>query len=337
MPEPVRVIPFERVRMRDLAQVGGKNASLGEMIGELASAGIRVPGGFATTADAFREFLQHDGLAARIEGAVSSLDVADVGACAAPAKRSAAGSRTRRCHPVSPATIEQSYQALVDGADSASFAVRSSATAEDLPDASFAGQQDTFLNISGLENILHAVSEVFASIYNDRAIAYRAHHGFAHDDVALSVGVQRMVRSDAGAAGRDVHARYRVGLRGRRAHHVGVRTRRIGRAGIGQSGRVLRVQAEPRRGEARDPAQDARQQGHADDLRRERRAPANRRASSTFRKTSGDASRSPTRKPRSSRATQSRSSATTAVRWTSNGVSTATTASSTSCRRARKR
>ena len=201
MPEPVRVIPFERVRMRDLAQVGGKNASLGEMIGELASAGIRVPGGFATTADAFREFLQHDGLAARIEGAISSLDVADVGALSRAGKTIRGWIANTPLPPGLARAIEQSYQALVDGADSASFAVRSSATAEDLPDASFAGQQDTLLNISGLENILHAVSEIFASIYNDRAIAYRAHHGFAHNDVALSVGVQRMVRSDAGAAG----------------------------------------------------------------------------------------------------------------------------------------
>jgi pyruvate, water dikinase len=201
MSEAVRVIPFERVRMRDLAQVGGKNASLGEMIGELSSAGIRVPGGFATTADAFREFLQQDGLAARIEGATSSLDVTDVGALSRAGKAIRGWIANAPLPPGLARDIEESYHALVDGADSASFAVRSSATAEDLPDASFAGQQDTLLNISGLHNTLHAVSEVFASIYNDRAIAYRAHHGFAHRDVALSVGVQRMVRSDEGAAG----------------------------------------------------------------------------------------------------------------------------------------
>jgi pyruvate, water dikinase len=202
MSEPVRVIPFERVRMRDLPQVGGKNASLGEMIGELSAAGIRVPGGFATTAHAFREFLQQDGLAARIERELSSLDVADVGALGRTGNAIRGWIADAPLPQALAADIERSYATLVaNGSDTASFAVRSSATAEDLPDASFAGQQDTLLNISGLHNILHAVSEVFASVYNDRAIAYRAHHGFAHHDVALSVGVQRMVRSDEGAAG----------------------------------------------------------------------------------------------------------------------------------------
>jgi pyruvate, water dikinase len=202
MSEPVRVIPFERVRMRDLPQVGGKNASLGEMIGELSAAGIRVPGGFATTAHAFREFLQQDGLAARIERELSSLDVADVGALGRTGNAIRGWIADAPLPQALAADIERSYATLVaNGSDTASFAVRSSATAEDLPDASFAGQQDTLLNISGLHNLLHAVSEVFASVYNDRAIAYRAHHGFAHQDVALSVGVQRMVRSDEGAAG----------------------------------------------------------------------------------------------------------------------------------------
>ena len=200
MTEPVRVIPFERVRMRDLPQVGGKNASLGEMIGELGAAGIRVPGGFATTADAFREFLRQDGLAQRIERELASLDVDDVRAL------TRAGAAVRAWIAAAPlpralvAEIEQAYARLGNGA-TASFAVRSSATAEDLPEASFAGQQDTLLNISGLENILKAIPKIFASIYNDRAIAYRAHHGFAHGDVALSAGIQRMVRSDKGAAG----------------------------------------------------------------------------------------------------------------------------------------
>jgi pyruvate,water dikinase len=200
MTEPVRVIPFERVRMRDLPQVGGKNASLGEMIGELGAAGIRVPGGFATTADAFREFLQHNGLVQRIERELASLDVDDVRALAR------AGAAVREWIAAAPlprafvAEIEQAYTRLGNGA-TASFAVRSSATAEDLPEASFAGQQDTMLNINGLDNILQAIPRIFASIYNDRAIAYRAHHGFAHGDVALSAGIQRMVRSDKGAAG----------------------------------------------------------------------------------------------------------------------------------------
>jgi len=200
MTEPVRVIPFERVRVRDLPQVGGKNASLGEMIGELGAAGIRVPGGFATTADAFREFLQQDGLAQRIERELASLDVNDVRAL------TRAGAAVREWIAAAPlpralvTDIERAYARLGNGT-TASFAVRSSATAEDLPEASFAGQQDTLLNINGLDNILKAIPKIFASIYNDRAIAYRAHHGFTHGDVALSAGIQRMVRSDKGAAG----------------------------------------------------------------------------------------------------------------------------------------
>jgi pyruvate,water dikinase len=201
MSEIVRVIPFDRVRMRDLPEVGGKNASLGEMIGELAQAGIRVPGGFATTAAAFREFLARDDLAGRIERVLERVDVADVRALRE------AGTRIREwilATPLPPALvadIEIAYTELARKHPDASFAIRSSATAEDLPDASFAGQQDTLLNIKGLKNVLHAISEVFASVYNDRAIAYRAHHGFRHAEVALSVGVQRMVRSDKGAAG----------------------------------------------------------------------------------------------------------------------------------------
>ena len=201
MADIVRVIPFDRVRMRDLPEVGGKNASLGEMIGELDAAGIRVPGGFATTAAAFREFLAQDDLAGRIERLLAGVDVADVGALRE------AGTTIRDWMLATPlpaplvADIEAAYADLARGHPNASFAIRSSATAEDLPDASFAGQQDTILNIKGLDNVLQAVSQVFASIYNDRAIAYRAHQGFLHADVALSVGVQRMVRSDKGSAG----------------------------------------------------------------------------------------------------------------------------------------
>ena len=201
MSDTVRVIPLERLRMRDLQQVGGKNASLGEMIGELAAAGIRVPGGFATTADAFREFLQQDGLASRIERELDQLDVADVGALAVAGRTIRAWIAKAVLPAALLADIEHAYRGLVNGEESTAFAVRSSATAEDLPDASFAGQQDTFLNIIGLPNILQAIPQVFASVYNDRAIAYRVHHGFAHNDVALSVGIQRMVRSDKGAAG----------------------------------------------------------------------------------------------------------------------------------------
>ncbi|MFZ1444068.1 MAG: phosphoenolpyruvate synthase [Candidatus Dechloromonas phosphoritropha] len=196
------VIPFEELRMTDVEQVGGKNSSLGEMISQLADSGVRVPGGFATTALAYRDFLAQSGLDARINAALDALDVDDVNALAA------CGAQIRRWIMETPfpteltVAITEQYQRLVAGsAADMSFAVRSSATAEDLPDASFAGQQETFLNIVGLENILHAIKEVFASLYNDRAISYRVHKGFVHADVALSAGVQRMVRSDKGAAG----------------------------------------------------------------------------------------------------------------------------------------
>ena len=201
MHEPVRVVSLERLRMRDLPAVGGKNASLGEMIGELASAGIRVPGGFATTADAFREFLEQDGLAARIDAELQGLDIADVRALSRTGEKIRGWIAQATLPPAFVGDIEAAYRSVTNGEGSAAFAVRSSATAEDLPDASFAGQQDTFLNINGLHNILQAIPKVFASVYNDRAIAYRAHHGFTHRDVALSAGIQRMVRSDKGAAG----------------------------------------------------------------------------------------------------------------------------------------
>ncbi|MDT3671683.1 MAG: phosphoenolpyruvate synthase [Aromatoleum sp.] len=193
------VIPFTELRMTDVEQVGGKNASLGEMISQLP-ASVRVPGGFATTAEAFREFLAHQGLAERIRAALDALDVDDVDTLAKT------GARIRQwvIDTPFPAKLEEeihaAYNALTAEGEG-SFAVRSSATAEDLPDASFAGQQETFLNIHGYENILHAMKEVFASLYNDRAIAYRVHKGFTHAEVALSAGVQRMVRSDTGASG----------------------------------------------------------------------------------------------------------------------------------------
>jgi len=194
------VVPFENLRMTDVEVVGGKNASLGEMISQLPQ-GVRVPTGFATTAHAFRQFLSHDGLAQRINARLSALDTEDVRALAA------VGAEIRawvEAQPF-PADLEQAirdaFAALCAGNEQACFAVRSSATAEDLPDASFAGQQETFLNVVGIESVLHKMKEVFASLYNDRAISYRVHKGFAHSDVALSAGVQRMVRSDLGAAG----------------------------------------------------------------------------------------------------------------------------------------
>ena len=194
------VVPFEQLRMSDVESVGGKNASLGEMISQLPS-GVKVPTGFATTAHAFRQFLQHDGLTARINAELDALDTEDVRALAV------VGARIRAMVEAQPfpadleQAIRQAFITLCGGNEKASFAVRSSATAEDLPDASFAGQQETFLNVVGIEDVLHKMKEVFASLYNDRAISYRVHKGFAHADVALSAGVQRMVRSDLGAAG----------------------------------------------------------------------------------------------------------------------------------------
>jgi pyruvate,water dikinase len=201
MNDPVRVIPFERLRMTDVERVGGKNASLGEMIANLASAGIRVPGGFATTADAFREFLGHQGLAGRIEQRLLALNIDDVAALARAGEEIRGWVLAAPLPPALQREVAAQYERLVAGSAEVSLAVRSSATAEDLPEASFAGQQETFLNIKGLDNVLHAMKEVFASLYNDRAIAYRVHQGFKHADVALSAGVQRMVRSDRGAAG----------------------------------------------------------------------------------------------------------------------------------------
>jgi pyruvate,water dikinase len=196
-----RVIPFDRLRMGDVDQVGGKNASLGEMISQLGGAGIRVPGGFATTAFAFREFLAQSALETRIAARLAGLDVDDVVALAQAGAEIRGWVANAPLPPAFNTDLTQAYRELADASPESTWAVRSSATAEDLPEASFAGQQETYLNINGLENILHAVREVFSSLYNDRAIAYRVHQGFAHSDVALSAGVQRMVRSDRGAAG----------------------------------------------------------------------------------------------------------------------------------------
>ena len=197
------VVPFENLRMTDVEAVGGKNASLGEMISQLPTGpeGVRVPTGFATTAHAFRVFLAHDGLDKKINGVLDALNTDDVRALAE------AGAKIRALVEAQPfpadleKAVRDSFAILSAGNAQASFAVRSSATAEDLPDASFAGQQETFLNVVGIEDVLHKMKEVFASLYNDRAISYRVHQGFAHSDVALSAGIQRMVRSDKGAAG----------------------------------------------------------------------------------------------------------------------------------------
>ncbi len=194
------VLPLESVTMRDVEVVGGKNASIGEMIGQLTRLGVQVPGGFATTAAAYREFLQQQGLNERIRKVLADLDVDDV------TKLAATGAQIRQwiLQTPFPAELERavldSFDRMCDGRDIA-VAVRSSATAEDLPEASFAGQQETFLNVRGKENVLKAMHDVFASLFNDRAIAYRVHQSFDHNAVALSAGVQHMVRSDIGASG----------------------------------------------------------------------------------------------------------------------------------------
>jgi pyruvate,water dikinase len=194
------VVSFEHLRMTDVDSVGGKNASLGEMISQLADAGVRVPGGFATTAQAFRDFLSGTGLDQRIAERLTTLNPEDVRELAL------AGAQIRQW--ITEAPLPQQLNddikaafALLDADGKGSFAVRSSATAEDLPDASFAGQQETFLNVVGFDDVIDKIRHVFASLYNDRAISYRVHKGYAHADVALSAGIQRMVRSDKGSAG----------------------------------------------------------------------------------------------------------------------------------------
>ena len=196
------VIPFEKLRNTDVGSVGGKNASLGEMISQLTQKDIRVPTGFATTANAFQEFLKHDSLGINIIKELDNLDINDV------QKLAQSGKKIRNWIMETPfpesldSAIEKAYGELIEkSSEGTTFAVRSSATAEDLPDASFAGQQESFLNIHGIDNTKRAIKEVFASLYNDRAISYRVHKGFIHEDVSISAGVQQMVRSDIGCAG----------------------------------------------------------------------------------------------------------------------------------------
>ena len=197
------VLWLDNLRMTDLGKVGGKNASLGEMIGNLAKLGVSVPGGFATTADAFQQYLDKSGVAKRIRARLDGLDVEDVEALTAAGKEIRSWVTETPLPQELDQAIRTAYAKLCKdaGAENIAVAVRSSATAEDLPDASFAGQQETFLNVVGIDDVLHKVKEVFASLYNDRAIAYRVHQGFKHEDVFLSAGVQLMVRSDIGASG----------------------------------------------------------------------------------------------------------------------------------------
>ncbi|MFA7096208.1 MAG: PEP/pyruvate-binding domain-containing protein, partial [Gammaproteobacteria bacterium] len=196
------ILWFDTLGMNDVGRVGGKNASLGEMISSLTAAGVRIPGGFATTAAAYRDFLAQNGLAQRIHETLSPLDIEDVEALAATGAQIRQWILDTPFQPRLEEAIIAAYRKMEAEADGhLALAVRSSATAEDLPEASFAGQQETFLNVRGLDHTLEAIKHVFASLYNDRAIAYRVHHGFEHSEVALSAGIQRMVRSDLGASG----------------------------------------------------------------------------------------------------------------------------------------
>ncbi|MDH4568329.1 phosphoenolpyruvate synthase [Pseudomonas sp. BN414] len=195
------VVSLDKLGVHDVEHVGGKNASLGEMISNLAGAGVSVPGGFATTAQAYRDFLEQSGLNERIHAALDALDVDDVNALAKTGAQIRQWVMDAEFPTRLDAEIRTAFTAMAAGNDNMAVAVRSSATAEDLPDASFAGQQETFLNIRGVDNVIRAAKEVFASLFNDRAIAYRVHQGFDHKLVALSAGVQRMVRSETGTAG----------------------------------------------------------------------------------------------------------------------------------------
>lgn len=197
------ILWLHALRLSDLARVGGKNSSLGEMIGHLAGLGVSVPGGYATTAEAFKAFIAHNDLHQRIYDKLATLDVEDVGALTAAGREIRSWVIDAPLQPDLDRDIRAAYVQLCaeNGGGEVSVAVRSSATAEDLPDASFAGQQETFLNVTGADDVVYKVKEVFASLYNDRAIAYRVHHGFKHEDVFLSAGVQLMVRSDVGASG----------------------------------------------------------------------------------------------------------------------------------------
>ncbi|RXE10242.1 phosphoenolpyruvate synthase, partial [Xanthomonas perforans] len=197
------ILWLHELRLADLARVGGKNSSLGEMIGNLAGLGVSVPGGYATTAEAFKDFIAHNDLSKRIFDKLATLDVEDVNALTLAGKEIRGWVIDAPLQPELDRDIRTAYAQLCaeNGGGDVAVAVRSSATAEDLPDASFAGQQETFLNVTGADDVVHKVKEVFASLYNDRAIAYRVHHGFKHEDVFLSAGVQLMVRSGVGAAG----------------------------------------------------------------------------------------------------------------------------------------
>ena len=256
---------FDKLSMDDVCTVGGKNASLGEMIRKLSSAGITVPNGFATTADAFRAFMRQDGLDEKINAMLVSLDVDDVDELAR------VGATIRELVIRNPlpgeldTAIRAAYQKMLDEDDGQiSVAVRSSATAEDLPEASFAGQQETFLNVRGIDEVLTRIRQVFASLYNDRAISYRVHQGFEHAYVALSAGIQRMVRSDLGASGVmfsiDTESGFEDVVFITSSQGLG----RVRRAGLGQPRRILCPQANPGRGSSRHNSPHSGQQADKD-------------------------------------------------------------------------
>ena len=197
------ILWLDQLRLSDLPQVGGKNASLGEMIGNLSALGVSVPGGFATTASGFREFVEFNQIKERIYARLAALNIDDVNALVAAGAEIRGWVHAAQFPAAFEAEIRRAYAQLEQktGLSNPAVAVRSSATAEDLPDASFAGQQETFLNVTGADSVLARIKEVFASLYNDRAISYRVHHGFKHEDVFLSAGIQQMVRSDLATSG----------------------------------------------------------------------------------------------------------------------------------------
>jgi len=260
------VLWFAEIGLNDLEAVGGKNSSLGEMVSNLGSAGVRVPDGFATTSEAYRRFIGETGLAEKISAALAGLDTDDVQRLAVVGRQIREDVVGQQFPADLEADIRMAYDKLSGSDPELSFAVRSSATAEDLPDASFAGQQETFLNVRGIDAILVAIKEVFASLYNDRAIAYRVHHQFEHDAVALSAGIQRMVRSDIGASGvmftMDTESGFTDAV---------VRPGGSGRPGCGEPRRVLRLQAGVEGGPAGDPEARHRRQGDQDGLHQRRR------------------------------------------------------------------
>ena len=271
MTMPAYVMPLRELGAADVELVGGKNSSLGEMLRELGGLGVACPTALR------RPWTRIAISCATTASRAASRRRCTVSTCRTCAALARTGAEIRRAilETPLPARLRDeavaAWRALGGGRDIA-VAVRSSATAEDLPDASFAGQQETFLNVRGERDLLAAMHEVFASLFNDRAIAYRVHQGFDHSLVGLSVGVQHMVRSDLGCERRDVHARYRLGFPRRRVHHELVRSRRDRRAGRRESGRVLRLQAGAGRREARDLAPQPRREGHQDGLRRGCRA-----------------------------------------------------------------